>query len=253
MKCAIITPPTLLGHVIDTKYNLILAHWLNNPSYAEYYAHPGSGFVIMDNGAAEGELLEDWELLKLAITGQKPSVLVCPDTLGDGKKTLKQIRDFKTRAAYHFGALEYWGVAQGSTYEEVRESAFKLLDSETYYWLDGICLPRLMTNFHSGWFNRARLAMELEAKLDGRMLHCLGSGTWVQEAQVLASIPWVTGIDTSSPIVMGLLGLDIEKSNYPGRTGLKTPYPATPLENYQADQKLIDHNINTYLSWCRSK
>lgn len=250
MKTAIITPPTLLGRVVDTKYNLILAHWLHNKRYADYYSHPGAGFVIMDNGAAEGEMPTHAELLKIAVTGQKPSALVCPDVLFDKEETLKEVMRFRNRAAYHDGLMDFWAVAQGRTYEEVRDCALEYIERSVFRWIEGICLPRLMNREDP--YARARLADELHDRLDGRSLHCLGSGSWTREAIILASMPHVTGIDTSAPIVMGLLGLDIEISDYPGRSGLKTPYPATRVEDYEVNRGLIDHNIATYLHWTRS-
>lgn len=238
MQVAIITPPALLPHVLDTRYNLVLAQELHRRVYSEYYTS-ALGTVIMDNGAAEGAMLPDGQILAVAMR-LEPDVIVCPDHLGDSVKTIEAVQRFR-RTCIPFTDWDYYAVAQGSSTKEVIECAKKLLEMP---WLSGICLPRLMLKFDRG--SRIYAAERLGSFIGDRALHCLGSGVWTKEVSILADIEWVTGIDTSSPVAMGMQGQDIEHHPYKGRPN---DYMGTSEVRALTNLNLIQHNVLTYLEW----
>lgn len=244
MQVALITPPALLSWVPDTHYNLVLAQELHQSKYREYYKNH-IGTVIMDNGAAEGEMLGDGELLTQALS-LEPDVIVCPDHMGDIDKTIDAVIRFR-RTAEPFKDFNYYAVAQGASVKEVVECAKTFLNDARFSWLSGICLPRLMLKF--GRTSRVYVAEHLGTYIGDRSLHCLGSGAWTREVIALADIPWVTGIDTSAPVAMGIKGQDIVHHPYKGRPD---DYFHTNEVRGTTNIDLIRHNVRTYLGWANA-
>lgn len=245
MQVALITPPALQAWVVDTHYNLVLAQELTRYTYMDYFRGRAIGTVMMDNGAAEGEMLSDGQIIAMA-TKLEPDEIICPDHLGDMDETLEAVTRFR-RTARPFDDWNYLAVAQGTSTKEVIECAKRLLTDEKYAWLSGICLPRLMLKF--GRTTRVHVAERLGTYIGDRSLHCLGSGGWTREVIALADIPYVRGIDTSAPVAMGIRGQDIVHHPYKGRPD---DYFGTTEVRGSTNIDLIRHNVRTYLAWANA-
>lgn len=89
MQLANIVPPQWTGVFPQSNYRLAQAHWvLEYPKYAQKIRSP-KAYVILDNGAFEGELVSYAELNEAAaLVGADEVVL--PDVLGDPMETLQQ-------------------------------------------------------------------------------------------------------------------------------------------------------------------
>ena len=91
-KIAEIVPVSLLDYTKDNAYHMCLAQLvLKNERYADFYrARSAEGkYVILDNGAAEGEELNYEDLLR-AYDIVKPSEIILPDVLKDARKTIEK-------------------------------------------------------------------------------------------------------------------------------------------------------------------
>lgn len=92
MKIAEIVPVSCLNYIEDKDYYMCLAQLvLKNEEYAEFYrkkAKEGK-YVILDNGAAEGESLNFDDLYE-AYAMIQPTEIILPDVLFDSYETIKR-------------------------------------------------------------------------------------------------------------------------------------------------------------------
>src|SRR6266487_1970162 len=93
---ALIAPVSQLHHIVDRPYQMMLPSFTYHKQYQRYYKYFGSNestWLILDNGAFEGETLNDEALLKLACD-YRASEVIAPDVMGDSKKSLKLLAHF---------------------------------------------------------------------------------------------------------------------------------------------------------------
>ena len=128
-KVAEIVPVNSLHTIEKNPYHMCLANISSkNKKYADFYASCANRkncFVLMDNGAAEGDQLNIEELIT-EYEKIKPSQVVLPDTLLDGKDTLRKSKAaMETIKMYYDGnpPFTFMAVPQGSTLSEWIECA----------------------------------------------------------------------------------------------------------------------------------
>lgn len=96
MQVAEIVPVSCLDMIADRKYHMCLAQLvLKNKEYADFYrrmADEGK-YVILDNGAAEGESLSFEDLYK-AYELIEPSEIILPDEMRNGERSFIKSLDF---------------------------------------------------------------------------------------------------------------------------------------------------------------
>lgn len=96
MYIAEIVPVNFLHLTENHSFHMCLAHLvLKNDRYAEFYRRMSDEgkYVIMDNGACEGESLSDDELFE-AYDRVNPAEIILPDILKDAEGTMKRSSDF---------------------------------------------------------------------------------------------------------------------------------------------------------------
>jgi hypothetical protein len=200
MQLALIPPIPLLETISNRPYHLVLAHLCQRyPKYKETYTS-FEGYKILDNGAAEGELITDPDILHGLAEDIGAQEIVLPDAMGDGLATIDMANKFPRDSRF-----KYMGVAQG---DNPAGCARGIL-------CDVLALPRII-NKNNPW-NRWRIADKLKDQIDVP-IHCLGQGGWVREPALLAQLPNVRGMDTSLPYVLAHAGLPItEVGMYTGK------------------------------------
>jgi hypothetical protein len=234
----------LLNKVPQTGYHLILAHLLHNPTYRDFYLQV-EGYKILDNGAAEGSLVSDEELMAWAVRMRVDEVVI-PDYAGDCEGTIGKARQW-ARYAEAYPQFKYGAVAQGESLDERYKAmaAFAYMDHVSV-----LHLPRNMAARHR--WDRALAAEAVTEGLDlgaaFEAIHCLGMHSWTREPAVLQDIPLVRGIDSAAPIKMGLQCKSI-----------RDDYTATPHDNtyFERDANArqlgyIQLNIGIFLNWAEA-
>ena len=88
MKVISIVPWRYMHHLRHQEYHLVLAHLLDNENYRAQYQTMKDRYIILDNGAAEGEC-EDIETLYEKSQIIDADEIVLPDEFFDMDKTLK--------------------------------------------------------------------------------------------------------------------------------------------------------------------
>jgi hypothetical protein len=123
MKLAYIAPTCALNQVSSLgNIEFCLAPYaLKDKKYKQYFidAKEKGRYVIMDNGVAENDLIDDNKMTDLAIE-MKVDELVIPDTIGNYEKTIQQREEFLIKYYYKLkkSNIKLQSVIQGNTYSE---------------------------------------------------------------------------------------------------------------------------------------
>lgn len=217
MKLALIPPISWLSTSEVTNYQLMLPHLLQDHSYASHYralAKRKDQYVILDNGAAEGQdKFTNAQLVGIGIYGQVDEVVV-PDVLRDQVETLNRMSQFfddvwgdRLRNDAFNGddvrRLKFMGVAQGATYKEVKDCIDMMMELHGER-LHTIALPRHLLETTGDATIRISLAQEIfhdySGPQGGIRIHCLGaSPMYAMEMLELGKQGIVDGMDTSMP------------------------------------------------------
>lgn len=223
MNIAFISPIKHLEDTYATGYYMVLAQLLDQPAYKKFYSpqNIGRGTVILDNGAAENELITDEQLAK-AIDWVQPDVVIAPDDLNSWQRTailtdlfLCESQAFKM-ARYHAASIML--VPHGDTEEEWRTCLQVLMEisrpvCEGHRWI-GIARKHTFLTEHSAAFGRLELAQHCQRYYPDVPIHLLGLATNPLEIGIFAQagLRNVLGIDTALPWVAAERGVLFSKA-----------------------------------------
>jgi hypothetical protein len=230
-----------------TDYHLVLAHLLQDPDYLTFY-DTVPGFKILDNGAAEGSTVGHEELVEAGVSIGVDEIVV-PDVLRDCNATLDSTREFETVSAgwvHGSGRPRFMGVVQGTSISEYTKCLRGF--AHMFPWITTIGIPRHSLDSCGPMFRRM-FAEFIGNEFGNRYeIHCLGANvSHAKEPLFLSHCPIIRGMDTSLPVSMGLMNLDITYNSAVNR-----------VENFferTADRVQLDwinHNVDKYLEWCAS-
>lgn len=200
MKLALIPPYSRMATIYRTDYQLVLPEHLANKQYQEAYitARRNGDYLIMDNGAAEGELLTHGQLRSMAL-GLMVNEIVVPDVLGNMDDTLALVKDF-----FRFGVdtrFKYMGVVQGKTYDECCACIEAYYD--TFGEITVLGLPRHLITTCDKDDIRSELALYIRRRHPGYQVHLLGTNPEyireLRDKQEAFHVAGVRGVDTSAP------------------------------------------------------
>lgn len=197
----------------------------------------------MDNGAAEGNLVSNFDVVRLA-TELKCNELVLPDVMGDFNETLNAVEryldDLDLRSLW---MGKYMAVVQGVTEEEVKDCIDYYEQEDA---IDTIALPRILGNT----FHRS-VRLELAAYIRSiygpdKEIHCLGAFAYIEEVEALHMQGIVRGLDTSLPFVLGKAGIELMPGCEFVSRGNNDNFFFEPLQ--RAQQVYCQANAEVYLS-----
>lgn len=247
MKFAFIPPKSFLWRYVAggnfEDMHMILPALQDDKGYASFYRN-ARGYKIVDNGAAEGEMLDNAGLIEFAQVVQAHEV-VMPDVIGDPQGTLEAVQAFTPFALRHTG-FNYMGVVHGHNFEDI-VTLLKLYAQLPFVTTIGI--PRVLAKTMDD--KQARLSVLNEIGQDMFTLarfqfHLLGAYDWIEEPKYTPR--WVRSIDTSMPGVLAMAGIRITNSAAVGIRRQDNYFEWVPDPD---GLMLCSHNIETYREWCR--
>lgn len=246
MKAALIPPKGCYHTALESDYHLVLAQLRYDKEYLNTYRQEPVGYIIVDNGAAEGATVCDEELMEAASLFRADEIVV-PDVMQNAEATLQRAEEFMTK----FGDAEYrfMLVAQGRTRQEI-EKCIKVYRRN---WADAVIgLPRHLLETLNNLSARVSLLRHIEERYGQIEVHLLGTNPIhpVEVRRLAAQHPWVRGIDSSMPynhtIAEDLLELtDIVPSPY---NLIRRPEGYFSKE-WHLGGRLLASNIETYMRW----
>jgi len=243
MKLALIPPYSQISSIYRTNYQLVLPEHLSNKAYQEAYitARRNGDYLIMDNGAAEGQLLSPGELRSMAL-GLMVNEIVVPDVLGDMYATLKLAKEFFQYGVDH--RFKYMGVVQGQSLDECCACV------EAYYSDHGnitvLGIPRHLIHTTNTKDIRAQLASYIRGNYPGYQVHLLGTNpSYIKELRTHATdfaIAGVRGVDTSAPFNYAWGAKSMLEGQHCGR-------PEYYFEINLPTTQALDYNIQLLKAW----
>ena len=208
---------------------MVLANMCQDKQYASFYASV-EGFKILDNGAAEGAIVDTETLLSWAWALDVDEV-VAPDVYDNMEGTLDALKRFMPFAKQ----VKVMVVLQSHSWPE-----FDIIMHEAIQQgASALALPRVMCK-HMGPSARVAAAALIRKETD-LPIHCLGCTEHLREAKDLSRQGIVRGIDSSAPVVQGIAGL-----------GLRDKYADRPSDFFTGtfDSPKIGENLDEFRRWC---
>lgn len=208
MKLAVIAPPQGEKLVEKQGYNLALAQYiLRDEDYLRMmikHRH-NDHFIMLDNGAAEGEIVTPEELITAANMIDADEVLLI-DELKDPIHTVRWHLDSKILNAVppRYRAV----IPQGSTWEEWKWCLNEILVAIEF---NTLCLPKHLERLSGGRKKAMRYlaTLGLDRKYDIHLLGCQKNP--IKEINDAASeTKWIRGIDTAAPVAYAQKRLPID-------------------------------------------
>lgn len=217
VRLALIPPVSLLKDTFKTDMQLALPHMLIGNSdyrkvYKKHFKDPNQ-YVILDNGAAEGNMIDDEDLVSLTWK-YTPDELAIPDTLADSAKTIQQAERF---FAHHEDAINEWQsttlgfVAQGKSVSECLTTVSIMEASWWSNYVNVLYLPRLIIKETGNPMSRIELAVRLNDNYGDRFeYHLFGSAPlWPAEISAATKVPSIRSMDTSVPYSLAYARKDL--------------------------------------------
>lgn len=207
MRLALIPPTGLLADTFKTDYQLALAHLaVKDQRYFNHYQYMGGRggqYVILDNGAFEGSLVNALRLIDIA-NNMQPQELVIPDAMRYMEMTQDRAVHFRAMTKYKLDPkIKLMFVIQGNSEKEFRQSARWASEQD---WIDTIGIPKhtpITLDYRPG---RLMLASYLrDVIVSNKPIHFLGGvANDVREHIAAKQQDIARGMDTSMPYVLGI-------------------------------------------------
>lgn len=250
MQVASIVPMPYLHLVKDKPYHLCLAHLaLRFPGYRDFHIREvkKGNYVILDNGAAEGETVKIEELMRLAVS-MEVSELILPDYLGDYHRTL----DESYRALHYVRSREdYKGkvmvVPQADTFEKWLSAAIEMLE----WSVDTIGIPKFLT-YSFGPCARLLALARLKYRLDIKEVHLLGCAYDPREVGIIHELApvQIRGVDSSLPYIYAREGHNLYHAL---RNRTQRSQAEVNFYESDTDTSLIAANIQIWERMCHGE
>lgn len=253
MRAGLVSPTEYLNEVQPfSNYHLILTHKvIYDRKYQEFYAKRSKAgdYIILDNGAVEkkGSSVPMKDIVTAGIL-TKPTVVVLPDFLFDGDRTLNELETALRSPGLKFlrrvhPNVKIAAVAQGLDDEEWVESFHILNELDG---LDLIGIPKVTGHiFGARW-----KALERIAKYAKKPCHLLGfwHKATLEDLQHEASFKFVQGIDTPKPLRLAALGKTLKEWSFPehDRSFLDR------IHNHTIDLELLRQNCREFVELCEN-
>ena len=178
--------------------------------------------VILDNSVFELGTAFDKDKYYGWIEKLNPTYYIIPDVLEDAQQTVKNVKEWQ-----HLSGKKSIGVVQGKSvqevvwcYQEIEPLVDKVAISFDYsFFINEEINGVLPTKFHHYMYGRDALInymLNIANVINiNKPHHLLGCGL-PQEFDVYRGYDWIDSMDTSNPVVAGLLGI-----RYNGKLGLE--------------------------------
>ena len=205
-RMAHIVPVGSLEKIQTRGYHMCLANIVTRDSvYADFYANLASDddhWVLMDNGAAEGEQLPT-DILVKCYDAIQPDEIVLPDTLCDGVDTLRKTEEVIAKIDEYYQnkvPFSFMAVPQGKNLEEWYECAKQMVANPRIKTIGISKFLQIATNDITVRWKAAKLLDGLIKQnrrydMEAHLLGCGESPLLIDS--IRKSFPFVRGCDSA--------------------------------------------------------
>jgi hypothetical protein len=255
MRLALIPPRGLEYEALRSSMHLALAQndW---EAYNGAYKEAGSQghFIIVDNGAAEGKMVSDHELVWAAQRlGAKE--IVVPDVVRCCEETLERMSLFFARASrmVSLGDYRFMGVVQGISMNEIKRCVEFFANNPN---VRTIGIPRHLIKTFRSPGARLQIVQHIKEHFSARFqIHFLGTDrTYLRELYHVGKYmgTWVRSVDTSTPFIYALQGAMLPKDPKQSIKSLERDKNYF-TEKHTANAFHLGHNVEVLNAWCRGE
>jgi hypothetical protein len=260
MKTAFIVPTKFLrAFATKSDYHLTLAHKaLADRKYSDFYkTRSKSGdFVICDNSAFElGKPIEGNRLLRAAeLVGAKE--IVCPDSLFDGKGTIRAVNNFIKNYVVPKG-VGLMAVAQGANWRDFLNcyQTLNLMPEIQSIGLSFLGVEKALPDVSTTLSRLVALDILVNQGLaPTKPIHLLGMGDNPIELKLFRTTKlskYIRGNDSSSAFVHGQHGFKFDPVIGLNRKKIKKKIDLELTALSDGQKADIRHNINVIKSWVK--
>lgn len=247
MKVGLIPPAGQEIWILKSDFHLTLAQRAQDKNYKAAYdtAYKRGDFIIVDNGANEGEAVLPGALT-LAVKKLHGSEVVLPDVFYDPASTLARAEEYIVQ--YDDWKVRNMVVAQGRTVQEIKSMICKL-SNRKFRRVGTIGLPRHLLETLNLPAVRIDLANWIHDTFGQTFsIHLLGtSHLWPSEVKRAAMYaPFIRSVDTSLPFNYAIANKQLDMAKVTDNIKRPNSYFA---DGWHLDPVLVDDNINTLMDW----
>lgn len=244
-------------------YDYALVHLFEEiPEYYEFFVESlrQGRHVLLDNSIFELGHAFDHQKYLYWIQKLKPTEYIIPDVLEDTLGTMDSALNWKENFAPHVDKnIRSIGVVQGKSYDELVQcyqymdeviGTDKIAISFDYSYYSNICPHQnKWMGFVNGRINFITRMLKDGVINKSKPHHLLGCALPI-EFLFYRCFDWIETVDTSSPVVHGLLGISYEPGGLVNKQSIKLVdlIHATPSPS---QVKIIEHNTNLFRSYCK--
>jgi hypothetical protein len=243
VRAALIPPKGHEKTAGASDYHLVLAQ-IQEEGYKEFYRSNISSkdFVIVDNGAAEGDPVSLDRLVAMA-SSYAADEIVIPDVLKNAGRTLRALDEFiEGEYPNLLPSMSFMFVAQGTRPDEVMEC----IDAALSKMPLTIGIPRHLLATFGRVEARIEILQRFEKKYGtDKPVHLLGTSYLMpgEIMQIAKQFPWVRGVDSSMPYNHAMAACDLRD-----RMAVTRPVNYFTEEHFM-NPLMLERNIRTYLEW----
>jgi hypothetical protein len=253
MNAALIPARGLEIYALRSTFHLALAipETLNNPFYIGAYRRAASrgDYIILDNGAAEGQIAPDKVLLDAARL-LRANEIVAPDMIKDGPATIVRTKSFCYQYAEDLAGFKLMAVAQGNSLAGFRTCIDNLARISK---VKVIGLPRHAIDTLESKAARIDLANWIREAYPLRFgIHLLGTNPkWLHEIKSAATYaPHIRSVDSALAFNYTISHTKLATTNK-----ALTRHPRFFTYDWSRDvpANLLRDNIQTFMEWAGAK
>jgi hypothetical protein len=242
MKAALIPSRGYESHALSSDIHLALPleATRSNLAYSSYLrnARWRGDYIILDNGCAEGQLVDNETLMMYAkmIGAQE---VVAPDVMSDAEQTLDLTKAFMN--TLDGNRPKIMGVLQGNTPQELGV----MLDEYEALGIDAIGIPKVLITTDSDTIRADIANLITETYPDRFAIHLLGlSSAFPTEMKVVDFPPEIRSMDSAQPFKAA--EVDAQLSHSIAHHPRRPDYFETTL---WTNPTLLHLNIITFKEW----
>lgn len=218
-KIAHIVPVGCLEKTKDNQYHMCLAHLVKqSEEYRKFFRRMSDEgkFVLMDNGAAEGEQLSIEELVE-CYQLIHPTQVVLPDTLLDGADTLQKHLDALSYLHGYYGEklpFSVMGVPQGHDFVEWHDCMLRMMAMGEISCLGVSKFLEMETGDREVRYEAVKAIEEVDDMMEVHLLGCSDGSRVVRK--IFEDFPMVRGCDSAFVYLASqagecICGMDVDR------------------------------------------
>lgn len=264
MKISHESPITLLDRSRSyNDYDYALVHLFDtDETYLKFFKDSvkKGRHVLLDNSIFELGEAYDAKKFLYWIKELQPTEYIIPDVLEDSAGTMKNAAEWKDEHIAHTGKSKSIGVVQGQTYYQIVQ-CYKYLDKligvdklafsfDYSLYLELAPHPNKWMSYALGRIRLLNMLMQDGIINKEKPHHLLGCALPIEFIFYRTGFEWIETLDTSNPVVHGLMGIEYEPGGLVDKQSIKLVDLLYRNINDEDVNKIL-HNVEIFRTYVK--